>query len=129
MIERFKARFKLLRPLLLPFVVYIALLYFSMSWLEANPDTSWRYVVALLPMVPGVIIALGVVRAIQQLDELERMILLEGMAVSFAFTLVLVLSMGLLGFVGIPQLNGIYIGLVMSVLWLAGKLWMTRKYQ
>ncbi len=129
MIERFKARSKLLRPLFPPLVIYVGLLFFSFNWLGANPLSPWRFIVALLPMVPGVFIALGVVRAIMQLDELERKILLEGMAVSFACTLILVLSMGLLGQAGIPQLNGIYIGAVMALLWLVGKLWMTRKYE
>jgi hypothetical protein len=129
MIERFKARAKLIRPLLLPLVFYIVLLFFSVNWLEAYPLSPWRFMVALLPMIPGVFIALGVVRAILRLDELERKILLEGMAISFTLTLILVLSMGLLGLAGIPQLNGVYIGALMALLWLVGKLWMTRKYE
>ena len=129
MIERIKARAKLVRPLLLPLVFYIGLLLFSVSWLGDNPASPWRFPVALLPMIPGVLIALGVVRAIMKLDELERKILLEGMAISFTCTLILVLSMGLLGMAGFAQLNGVYIGAVMALLWLGGKLWATRKYE
>lgn len=128
MIERIRERMKLLRPLLLPFVIYILLLLYSMNWLESNALSPWRFVVALLPIAPGIVIALGVVRAILQLDELERKILLQGMAVSFACTFVLVLSLGLLGYAGAPQLNGIYIALVMALLWLVGKLMITRRY-
>jgi uncharacterized membrane protein (DUF485 family) len=128
MIERISTRIKLLRPLLIPFIIYILLLFYSMNWLESNSLSPWRFVVALLPIAPGIIIALGVVRAIFQLDELERKILLQGMAVSFACTFVMVLSLGLLGYAGAPQLNGIYIALVMALLWLVGKLWMTRRY-
>ena len=80
-------------------------------------------------MIPGAWIAFGVVRAILKLDELERRVLLEGMAVSFVITLILVMSMGLLGLAGVPQLNGLYIGMVMAVLWLVGKLWVTGRYQ
>ena len=43
-----------------------------------HPDSPWRYEVALTPMIPGIWMAAGVVRAIQKLDELERRILLEG---------------------------------------------------
>jgi hypothetical protein len=129
MLERVKERAKLIRPLLIPFALYVGSLAFASYWMEAFPQSSWRYIVALLPMAPGIFIALGVVRAILKLDELERKVLLEGMAISFALTLILVLSMGLLGLAGLPQVNGIYIGLVMIVLWLIGKLWMTGRYQ
>lgn len=48
----------------------------------------------LLPMLPGIWVAFGAVRAILRLDELERKVLLEGIAVSFAITLIPVMSMG-----------------------------------
>ena len=38
-------------------------------------------------------------------------------------------GMGLLGQAGLPQLNGIYIGLGMVLLWLGGKLWVMRRYR
>jgi len=97
--------------------------------LDANPNGSWRTAVALIPMIPGIFVAVGIVRALQQLDEMERVILLEGMAISFMATFTLVVSMGLLGSAGVQQLNGSYIALFMAVLWLLGKLWGHRRYQ
>jgi hypothetical protein len=129
MIERFKARVGLIRPLLIPFVIYIGLLAFCFNWLEGNPGSPWRVAVALTPMIPGIFIAVGIAQAIQKLDEMERLILLEGMAISFAGTFVLVISMGLMGKAGVEQLNGSYIALFMALLWLIGKLWGHRKYQ
>lgn len=129
MLERIKYRAKLVRPLLVPFVLYVGLLAFSLSWLEANPESTWRYPVALLPLLPGVFIAFGVVRAIGQLDELERKTLLDGMAISFACTFILLISLGLMGMAGLPQVNGMYIALFMALLWLVGKLWMTGRYR
>ena len=58
--------------LFLSFIIYIALLAISLNLIENNPNSTWRYIVALLPMIPGVVIALGVVRAIIQMDELEQ---------------------------------------------------------
>ena len=72
MIERFRARAKLIRPLLVPLVLYLGFLILSFNWLETHTDSSWRNPMALLPMIPGVWIAIGVVRAIQKLDEMER---------------------------------------------------------
>jgi hypothetical protein len=129
MIERAKERFPLIRPLLIPLVFYLGLLAWSLNWLQAHPDSSWRYPVALAPMLPGVFIAFGIVRAIRKLDELAQKILVEGMVVSFVFTLVLTLSLGLLGMADFPQPNVVYISLFMVVMWLVGKLFITGKYQ
>jgi len=129
MIERIKARAKLIRPLLVPLVLYLGFLVISFNWVEAHPNSPWRYPMALLPMIPGVWIAVGVVRAIQKLDEMERLILLEGMAVSFMGTIILTLSLGLLQTVGFMSVNAIYIGFFMLVLWLIAKLTLHRRYE
>jgi hypothetical protein len=129
MIERAKARAKLVRPLFVPLILYIAALVFSMNWLETYPDFPWRYAVALTPMIPGLWIAAGVVRAIQRVDEMERLILLEGIAVSFMGTLILVMSLGFLQIAGFPPQSGVYIGLFMVVLWLIAKLAIHRGYE
>jgi hypothetical protein len=128
MIERAKERFPLIRPLLIPLVFYIGILAWSLSWLEGHPYSTWRYLVVLAPMLPGVFIALGILRAFRRLDELAQKILLEGMGVSFVFTLVLTLSLGLLGMAGLPQPNAAYISLFMVVMWLAAKLFFGGKY-
>jgi hypothetical protein len=129
MIERAKSRVKLIRPLLIPLVLYIGLLVVGLNWLDDHPDSAWRYGVALTPMLPGIWLAVGVVQAIQKLDELDRRILLEGMAMSFMGTLVLVLSLGFLQMAGFPPLNGAYIGFFMVLLWLVAKLLIHRKYE
>jgi len=128
MIERFKARAKLIRPLFFPLLLYIGLLSFSINWLGRHPASTWRYAVALTPILPGIWIAVGVVQAIRRLDELERRILLEALSVSFMGTLILVLSLGFLQFAGLPAVNGAYIALFMTVLWLVAKLVIHRKY-
>ena len=129
MIERMKSRLKIIRPLFVPLVFYIGVLIFSFNWFDANPVASWRMVIALIPMIPGIFIAIGIVRSIQQLDEMERVILLEGMAISFMATFALLISMGLLGAAGVQQLNGSFIALFMAVMWMIGKLWGHRRYR
>jgi hypothetical protein len=124
-----KERAKLVRPLLVPLMFYIGFLAFSFSWLEENQGSSWRITVALLPMLPGIFIALGIGKAIQQLDEMERIILQKGMAISFAATLLLLITMGLLKTAGIEQLGSTYIVLFMIIVWLLAKLWGHWRYQ
>lgn len=129
MIERIKQRAHLVRPLLIPLIFYIGLLAFSTSWLADNPASPWRTAATLLPLIPGFFIMYGVIRAISQLDELERKHLTDGILISFSGTFILTLTLGLLSQAGFPQPNSIYIALVMAVLWLGGKLWSQRKYQ
>jgi hypothetical protein len=128
MIERAKERFPLIRPLLIPLVFYIGLLAWSLHWLQSHPASAWRYLVVLAPMLPGIFIAFGILRATRKLDELAQKIILEGMAVSFVFTLILTLSLGLLSMAGLPQPNTVFISLFMAVMWLAGKLFFSGKY-
>lgn len=129
MIERAKERWGLVRPLLFPFVLYLGLLLFALSWLGNNPASRWRYLVALLPMIPGLFIAAGVLRAIRKLDELAQKTLLQAIAISFGFTLILTLSLGLLGIAGFPQPGSMYIALFMIIMALVGKLFLSRKYE
>jgi len=127
--QRIKQRAKLIRPLLVPLILYIGALAFAFNWLETNPDSPWRIPVAVLPILPGIAIALGVLWALNKLDEMERRILVEGAAFSFTITMLLLLTMGMLGLAGFPQLNGIYIMAIMSVLWLVGKFWGNWRYK
>jgi uncharacterized membrane protein (DUF485 family) len=129
MLERMKSRSKLVRPLLVPLILYVGVLAFSFNWLADNLESNWRYLVALLPMLPGIFIAFGVVRAIQKLDEMERKVMLESAAVSFMLTMILVMSLGLLNIAEFPPVNGIYIGLFMAIIWLIAKLWIHRSYE
>ena len=129
MIERIRERLPLIRPLFVPLILYIGLLAFAMNWLEANPESGWRIPVSLLPMVPGLFLVLGMVRAIGKLDELARKILLESMVFAFALTLILTMGLGLMGFAGLTPPNSIYIAFFMSLALLVGKLWITRRYQ
>jgi hypothetical protein len=129
MIERMKERFPIVRPLLVPAVLYIGLGLIVNHWLVSNPNSGWRNLVALLPMIPGLFLVFGIVRAIQRLDELSRKIILDSVAVSFMATLILVISLGYLGLAGLVQPNGVYISLFMLVVLLISKLIFSHRYQ
>ena len=127
--QRIKQRTRLIRPLIFPLILYIGALAFAFQWLGSNPDSTWRIPVAIVPILPAIGIAAGMVRTISRLDEMERRILIDGTAFSFLVTILLMLTMGMLGMAGLPQLNGIYITAIMLFLWLVGKLLGNWKYQ
>ena len=127
--ERIKQRAKYIRPLLVPMVFYIGLLAVAVWQAPKMEPSIWRYLVALLPMIPGLFLAFGVVRATSKIDEMERRIILEAVAFSFIFTLILLLSFGLLGLVGVAQPSSINIGFIMCMLLVIGKLWGNWRYR
>lgn len=127
--QRIKQRARLIRPLIFPLILYISFLAFAFRWLGSNPNSTWRIPVAILPILPAIAVAAGMVRAISRLDEMERRILVDGTAFSFLVTILLMLTMGMLGMAGLDQLNGIYVAAIMLLLWLVGKLLGNRKYQ
>jgi hypothetical protein len=127
--ERIQFRLQLLKPLLVPVILFIGFEVLTISWLSANPDSAWRLAVALLPMLPGAWLALGVVRAFNRLDELEQKNLYDGMVFGFVGTFILLVSLGFLNIAGLPQLDASVIALIMVVLALIGKLWSGRMYR
>ena len=117
------------RPLLVPLILYLGLLALAVLWVPRMETSPWRYVVAMLPMVPGLFLAFGIVRVSSRLDEMENRILLEAVAFSFVSTLILLLSFGLLGLTGVPQPSPINTVFVMCVLLIIGKLWGNWRYR
>jgi len=127
--DRIKKRARNLRSLLVPLILYMGLLAFAVSWVPNNLTSPWRYLVAILPMLPGAFIVFGIMRMINKLDEMERRILLEAAAFGFAFTLFWLLSQGLLGLADVPQPSSINIVFVMCMLLVAGKLIGNSRYR
>ena len=68
-------------------------------------------------------------RVSMRLDELQRRIQVEAIAIGFAITALITLSYGLLGLVDIPQPNLLYVSFIMVVSWGLGKLWTMWKYR
>jgi hypothetical protein len=127
--KRLNYRLTLIKPLLVPMILFIGFEVAAISWLSVDRVSPWRLVVALLPMVPGLWLALGTVRAYSRLDELERKNLQNGMVFSFVLTLILMISLGFLKIGGYPQPDPTVIALVMVILLLIGKLWSGRMYR
>ena len=127
--QRMRKRAQRIRSLLVPLILYLGLLALAVLWVPKMETSPWRYVVAMLPMVPGLLLAFGIVRVSSRLDEMENRILLEAVAFSFVATLILLLSFGLLGLTGVPQPSPINTVFVMCVLLVIGKLWGNWRYR
>lgn len=109
---------------------YVALLFGSI-WLlgtEAMAGSPWRPIVALLPVPAAASILAMFVMQVGSLDELQRRIHLEALAVAFGGTLLTVFSWGFLEGVDVARLSGFVVFGILMGLYLLGLLWAHRRY-
>ena len=103
------------------FVAYVALLVLSQRILAATEaGTALQVVLALLPMLAALVIGWSVVGVIRRLDEMQRKIQIEALALAFAGTALITFSYGFLEGVGLPKLSMFTVWPLMAALWIAG---------
>jgi hypothetical protein len=114
---------------LLAYVLLLVGSIWLLGTLAGGPMGPWRMVVALAPLLPGLLVVRAVVRQLDRLDELQRRVQLEALAFGFAATAVLTLGYGFLERAGLPRLSWILVWPLMAGLWLLGQLLATRRYR
>ncbi len=120
--KRIKERFQLIRPLMVPFVLYIGLLAVSYTRLRPDQSLGGKIVLVMLPMLPAIFLAVGFVKAVSKLDELERKIILEAASFTLVITFLAMIALMLLKQAGIPAPDPSFLGLGMAILLVVGKL-------
>ena len=97
--------------------------------LDQDISQAQRYWISVLPLVgwSGVVISIGL--AIASLDELQRRIQTEAIAIGFAIAAVFVGGYALFQFAGLPEINLGLALMAMSAAWLIGKLWTLWRYR
>lgn len=120
--KRVKERFQLIRPLMVPLVLYIGLLAVSSTRLKPDQALGTKIVLIMLPMLPAIFLAFGFVKAVSKLDELERKIILEAAAFTLVITLLAMIALMLLKQAGVSTPDPGYIGMGMAIILVIGKL-------
>ena len=77
-------------------VAFVISYFVARGALEQELLTGWRVFFALLPVSPFIWFLLDIIKGIRGMDELERRIHLEALAVAFPLTLILLMTLGLL---------------------------------
>jgi hypothetical protein len=85
--------------------------------------------VSLLPWVGWAALVVSIAMMIASLDELQRRIQTEAIAIGFAGTAIIVGGYALLQFAGYAYVNVGVVLLIMSLMWLVGKLWTLWRYR
>jgi hypothetical protein len=113
----------------LALLAYMMFLVGSVTVLRANPDASWRYVVAVVPVAPAALVLVLFVRRLARLDELQKRIQTEAFGFSLGATALITFTYGFLEGAGMPHLNWTYILPLMAVLWAVGTALFTFRYR
>lgn len=79
-----------------------------------------RLALSLLPMLPVIFICWLIMRNIRSLDELQRKLQIEALALAFAGTALLTFSYGFLEGAGLPKMTMFAVLPLMCTLWVLG---------
>jgi hypothetical protein len=110
-------------------LAYLMFLVGSVTVVEANRDAPWRYLVALLPVLPAAMVVLLIVRRLAQLDELQRRIQTEAFGFSLAATALITFAYGFLEGAGMPHLDWTFVLPLSTFLWAVGTAIFTFRYR
>jgi hypothetical protein len=82
-------------------VAYLVLLTAVMTFGDLDGHSPWRYVQALVPVLPAAWIVRAVIRHVHRIDDYQRVQLLQGVAVGFAVAMTTAVTVGFLGIAGL----------------------------
>jgi len=113
----------------LAMLAYLMILVGSVTVLQANPNASWRYVVAVLPVFPAALVLSIFVQALTRLNEMQKRIQMQAFGFSLGATALLTFGYGFLEGVGLPHLSWTFVLPLMAILWGVGTAIFTLRYR
>jgi hypothetical protein len=90
-----------LREFGLGMVAYAVVLAAVLIWGGLDGSSPWRFVWAMLPVLPTLWIAVAVVRHIRRIDDYQRLLLLQGLGVGFLVAMAASVTVGFLDIAGL----------------------------
>jgi len=97
--------------------------------LDLDLVRSQKLYASLLAIIPTALFIIMIVYAIGQLDEMQRRIQTEGIAIAFAGTALVFSVIVILGLAGVPAPHWGFSLVIMTGMWLLGKLWTLWRYK
>lgn len=99
---------------------YVVVLLVSSAVVRTHPDAGWRFAVAVLPVVPGLLATWAVLRHMGRIDERERGIQLQSLTASAILTGLLTFAYGFLEEAGAPSISMVWVLPTLIALWGVG---------
>lgn len=82
-------------------LAYCLVLVLVLTFGDLDGTSPWRFVWAVLPVLPLIWVCLAVVRHLRRLDDYQQRLTLLSLGVGFAVAMAAAVSMGLLGAAGL----------------------------
>ena len=82
-------------------VAYAVVLTGVLLWGGLDGDSPWRFLWAVLPVIPALWIVRVVVRHVRRIDDYQRLLLLQGFAGGFAVAMIVSVTLAFLEIAGL----------------------------
>jgi hypothetical protein len=115
--------------LIISAVLFFSSLFSSFIFLQDETVGNLAVFFVIAPTILGIFFVYTLGSAIASLDELQRRIQVEAIAIGFGITAVITIGYGLLSYINIQQVSWLYVSFVMVLSWGIGKLWTMWKYK
>lgn len=80
---------------------YAVVLTGVLAWGNLDGDSPWRFVWAVLPVIPGLWIVRAVLRHARRIDDYQRLLLLRGLGGGFAVAMIASVTLAFLEIAGL----------------------------
>ncbi len=113
----------------LSMLAYVVVLVISITVINYGLPPAWKLVFALLPIIPIAFVFAAIVRYVGSIDELQRRIHIESLALAAGITALLAVTYGFLETVGLPHLSAWFTYAAVMVAWLIARPFVARRYR
>ena len=117
------------REFIIAMIAYGIVIMISRLTLNNIGESPWRFVIALLPLIPVLFLISGFIRYLSGIDELQQRIQLQAIGFAAGTTGLLTFAYGFLELEGFPSLSTFFIFPLMSMLWGVGLAYFSRRYE
>lgn len=117
------------RDFVVSMIAYVILIILSRLVLDNLGTSPWRYLIALLPVIPVIFLVLAFLRYLSGIDELQQRIQLQAIGFAAGTTALLTFAYGFLELMGFPRFSTFLTFPLMVMLWGLGLSYVTRKYR
>ncbi len=116
------------REFIIAMLAYAVVIIASQLALNNLGDSPWRFLLALLPVIPVLFLVSGFVRYLSEIDELQQRIQLQAIGFAAGTTGLLTFAYGFLELVGFPRFSLFFVFPMMVMLWGIGLSYFSRRY-
>ena len=82
-------------------IAYFVILTAVLLWGQLDGDSPWRFVWAVMPVLPALWLVVALLRHIRRIDDYQRQLLLQGLAAGFALAMLASVTFGFLAIAGL----------------------------